>query len=218
MLILFHKQAVMRLKVVSVLVFLFISKLSLAQNIDVSILQSIYDGQTSFKDKFFKADAQSVAVINIAAPVGIFAAGLIQHNKQLEKDAIFIGGAYIVSTIITQATKAIVKRDRPFVTHPDLFTDRYDGGGYSFPSSHTSSAFCTATSLSLYFPKWYVIAPSYLWAASIGWARMYEGVHYPSDVLTGAIVGAGSAWFGYKAQQWYDKKNAAKKTAVAFAW
>jgi membrane-associated phospholipid phosphatase len=182
-----------------------------AQSFDVNLLQSIYKNETSFKDKFFKADAQSVTVFNIAAPVSIFAAGLIKHDKQLQKNAIYIAGAYIASSIVTQGLKQLVKRERPFEQYPLLFSDRYDGGGYSFPSGHTSAAFCTATSLSLYFPKWYVIAPSYLWAVSVGWARMYEGVHYPTDVLAGAIIGMGSAWLGYKIQEIMDKKYNTKK-------
>jgi membrane-associated phospholipid phosphatase len=208
----------MRLKAFYALIFLFIFKITAAQNVDVSILQSVYNDQSSFKDHFFKADAQSVVIINIATPVSIFTAGLIKHDKKLQEDALFMAGSYIISTIISQGLKAVVQRNRPFVEYPSLFTDRYGESGYSFPSAHTSASFCTATSLSLYFPKWYVIAPSYLWAASVGWARMYQGVHYPSDVLAGAVIGAGSAWLGYKAQQWYDKKQAAKKTATVFAW
>jgi membrane-associated phospholipid phosphatase len=42
---------------------------------------------------------------------------------------------------------------------------------------------------------------------------MYEGVHYPSDVFVGAVVGAGSAWLTYKVQQCMDRKAAAKKAA-----
>ena len=50
-----------------------------------------------------------------------------------------------------------------------------------------------ATSLSIRYPKWYVIAPSALWACSVGFSRMNEGVHYPSDVIAGAFIGAGCA-------------------------
>jgi len=62
-------------------------------------------------------------------------------------------------------------------------------------------AFATATSLSLEYPKWYVIVPAYTWAGTVGYSRMHLGVHYPSDVLIGALVGAGSAFITHKVNQ-----------------
>jgi hypothetical protein len=108
-----------------ILSFVFVK--TKAQNFDVSLLQSIYKNETPFKDKFFKADAQSVTVFNIAASVSIFAVGLIKHDKQLQKNAVYIAGAYIASSIVTQGLKQIVKRERPFEQYPLLFSDRYDG-------------------------------------------------------------------------------------------
>ena len=128
----------------------------------------------------------------------------------MQKNAAYMIGGFVASSIVTQGMKRIIKRERPFVTYPYLIK-RDVGGSYSFPSGHTSAAFCTATSLSLLFPKWYVIAPSYLYAASVGYARMYQGVHYPSDVLVGAVVGAGSAWISYKVEKWMDKKHKQNK-------
>jgi undecaprenyl-diphosphatase len=119
-------------------------------------------------------------------------------------------GAFVLSSVITQVTKNIVKRERPFDKY-SFIVKRSSGGGYSFPSGHTSAAFTTATSLSLLFPKWYVVVPAYLWAGSVGYARMYQGVHYPSDVLAGALVGAGSAWLGWKVQKWMDHIHHTKK-------
>jgi membrane-associated phospholipid phosphatase len=190
------------------LLLLFISLQfgAFSQNFDINLLKSINKNETSFKDNFFKADARSVTVFNIAAPVGVFAAGLIKHDKKLEIDAAYMAGGFILSTIITQGTKKIVQRERPFEKY-SFIVKRDEGGGYSFPSGHTSAAFTTATSLSLLFPKWYVIAPAYLWAASVGYARMYQGVHYPTDVLAGAVVGAGSAWLAWKVQKWMTKKH-----------
>lgn len=182
-----------------------------AQNFDINVVKSLNEHQTSFKTSFTKADAASVTVFNIAAPVGVFTAGLIKHDKQLEKDAAYMAGAFILSSVVTNVTKQIVKRNRPYQDYP-VITKLSSGGGYSFPSGHTSAAFTTATSLSLYFPKWYVIVPAYLWAGSVGYSRIYQGVHYPTDVLAGAVIGAGSAWLAYKAQKWIDRKHKTKTT------
>jgi membrane-associated phospholipid phosphatase len=184
------------------------------QNLDVRILRSVYNSESSFKDKFFKADAQGVVVFNIAVPISIFTIGTIKHDKRLQRNGLFIAGAFVFSAVATQSLKALIKRERPFVSYPYYFADRYDGGGYSFPSGHVSAAFCTATSLSIYFPKWYVVVPAYIWAGSVGWARMYQGVHYPSDVLAGAMLGAGSAWAGYFIQKYVDKKHLQKQHLV----
>lgn len=188
-----------------------------AQNFDINLVKSITRVQNDFKDDYFKFTSQSVTYVNIAAPLGVLTAGVIKHDKKLQRDAAFMIGGFLTSSIITQGLKRIVKRDRPFITYP--YVDKKDaGGGYSFPSGHTSAAFCSATSLSLLFPKWYVIAPAYIWASSVGYGRIYEGVHYPTDVLAGAVIGAGSAWLSYKAEKWYTKKyNKNKQTTTAFA-
>ena len=200
---------------VLLLVLLFSSSVPLiAQNFDINTLKSINANESSFKTNFFKADAQSVTIFNIAAPVAVFIAGVAKHNTELKKDAAYMVGSFILSSAITQVTKKIVKRKRPFDEY-SFIVKRSDGGGYSFPSGHTSAAFTTATSLSLYFPKWYVIVPSYLWASSVAYARMYQGVHYPTDVFAGAVVGAGSAWLGWKVQKWMDKKHSSTKHTTA---
>ncbi len=183
---------------------------SFSQNWDINLLTSINENESSFKNSFCTVISNSVVVFNIAAPLSVFTAGVIRHDKQLKTDAIFMVGGYLVSSIVTQGLKAIIERPRPFITYPYI-VKRTEGGGYSFPSGHTSAAFCTATSLSLLFPKWYVIAPCYLYAASVGYARMYQGVHYPTDVIVGAIVGAGSAWLAYKVEKWRAKKNGTTK-------
>jgi len=180
--------------VLSLSIFVLFSECAFAQNFDIDLLKKINGNESNFKNNYFKATAQSVFVFNIAAPISVFTAGLINHDKQLQKDAIYMAGGFIASAIVTQGLKSIIKRDRPFVTYSYIIK-RDAGGGYSMPSGHTSAAFCTATSLSLLFPKWYVIAPCYLYAASVGYARMYQGVHYPTDILGGTIVGLSIGYF-----------------------
>ena len=111
---------------------------------------------------------------------------------------IAIGG----SMAMTEILKVIIQRPRPGVTYPnDVFPYKAETSP-SFPSGHTTIAFATAANISIRFRKWYVVAPAYLWAASVGYSRMYLGMHYPSDVLAGATVGIGSAYFAH----WISKK------------
>ncbi len=195
------------------LIFLLISGTVFSQNWDIDLLTSINHKESSFKNGFCNVISNSVIVFNVAAPLSVFSAGVIRHDKQLKIDAAYMVGGYIASTIVTQGLKVIIRRPRPYITYPDI-VQRTEADGYSMPSGHTSAAFCTATSLSLLFPRWYVVAPCFLYAATVGYARMYQGVHYPTDVIVGAIVGAGSAWLAYKIEQWHEKKSAPDKAKV----
>ena len=192
---------------------LFLSVASNAQNFDIDLLRSVNQNESAFKNDFSRITANSVTIVNIAAPLTLLTVGLAKHNKQLQKDALYMVGGYALSAIITRGAKVIIQRDRPFITYPDIIK-RADGGSYSFPSGHTSAAFYAATSLSILFPKWYVIGPSFFWASAVGYSRMYQGVHYPTDILAGAVVGAASALVTCKFQHWMDKKNAIKKAAA----
>jgi len=137
---------------------------------------------------------------------------LIEKNDDLLKNTLYVGVSIGVSAGMTYALKYSVNRTRPYITYPSLNVDpAFYESSSSFPSSHTSVAFATATALSLKYPKWYVIAPSYFWACSVGYSRMNLGVHYPSDVLAGALIGAGSAYVTNLLNNWYWKKNNNKR-------
>jgi len=184
---------------------------SFSQNADINLLKPINKHETSFKNTYLELNASSVTAVSIAVPASMAIAGFIKHDKKLKLDALYTGAAFLASSIVTRATKSITNRQRPFEKYSFIVKRDDEAGGLSFPSGHTSAAFCTATSISLRYRKWYVIAPAYIFATSVGWARMYQGVHYPSDVLAGAMVGACSAWLGYKAQKWITHKKEQKK-------
>lgn len=193
--------------------FVLYANAATAQNFDVELLRSINEKETAFKNGFSKAISGSVYVVNAGAPITLLTVGLATHNKQLQKQAAYMAGGYVLSAIITQGSKRLIQRDRPYATHSFIVKRDAAARGYSFPSGHSSAAFYAATSLSIQYPKWYVIVPSGLWASAAAWSRLYQGVHYPSDVVVGAMVGAGSAWVTYKVQKWIDKKAAVKKAA-----
>lgn len=97
---------------------------------------------------------------------------------------------FSVSSII----KPSIKRLRP-CNDPEInavVTARIAcGSGYSMPSSHASNHFSLSLYLILVFYKrWKWILPlALLWAVSIGFAQIYVGVHYPFDILVGAVLG-----------------------------
>lgn len=126
--------------------------------------------------------------------------GLLAGDERLITNSLVVAGACIVNYGITAALKYSVNRDRPFVTYPDI-TQKFRADSPSFPSGHTSFAFATATSLSLAYREWYVVVPSFLWAGGVAYSSMYLGVHYPSDVLAGALTGAASAYLSFKINQ-----------------
>lgn len=181
-----------------------------SQSIDIDILQKINVNRNTEFDPAFKSITNSVIPISITTPVMMYTIGLIQKDSLIKQKALFIGETFLASAFVTIASKSIFKRDRPYVTHPSIQPLSVEGS-YSLPSAHTSSAFATATSLSMAYPKWYVVVPSFVWASSVGYSRMHLGVHYPSDVLVGALVGSGSAVLMYKANQWLNKKRKKNK-------
>lgn len=93
------------------------------------------------------------------------------------------GLAFIVKLLFT--------RPRPYMVLPGCNTLTGPLKDYSFPSGHTTAAFSLAVSYAMYFPL--LTLPLLFLAAATGISRIYMGVHFPSDVATGAVLGGGTA-------------------------
>ena len=196
-------------KVIGFFIFFFSVSTINAQNVDIDVLKKININRNTSLDGTFKSISQSAVPISVATPILIYTLGMINNDSVAKQKALFIGETFLASAFITVVSKKIIKTDRPYDTYP-MIQPVVSEASYSMPSGHTSTAFATATSLSLAYPKWYVVAPSFVWAGAIGYSRMHLGVHYPSDVLAGALVGSGSAYITYKANQWINKKRKKK--------
>ena len=188
-----------------------------AQDLDINLLKNINQTGSKFKDKYLELNASSVTALSIGIPSGLALVGFIRKDKLLKKEALYMAGAFISTSLVTQVIKRIVNRKRPFQTYDFIIKRDDESGGLSFPSGHTSAAFCTATSVALRYRQWYYVIPSYIFAISVGWARMYQGLHYPSDVLAGAFIGSGFSWLSYQAEKkWFSPKNKSVKSSPQF--
>jgi membrane-associated phospholipid phosphatase len=185
--------------------FLLLISNLFSQNFDINTLRSINLNRNRNLDETFKHITNSYAVVSIGTPITLYTIGLIKKDSINKKKALLIGESVAASIFITIASKRIIKRERPFISYPEI-EKLTSGGGYSMPSGHTSIAFAAATSLTMSYPKWYVIVPSFGWASAIGYSRLHLGVHYPSDILAGAIVGSGSAYLTFKINKWLNNK------------
>lgn len=106
---------------------------------------------------------------------------------------------FVVQSLLTAAAGIVVYkvlkeqlvRERPFITHGDIIAGTAPLDRYSFPSGHTLHATSFAVLYSSHVPEMvWVIAP---FAALVAASRVILGLHYPTDVLVGAMIGAGLA-------------------------
>ena len=173
-----------------------------AQNWDINTVKTINDWGVHDLSREL-SHSGILLPVGVPTAMGIYA--LIQKDEPLLKEAIYIGTSVIEAVGITYGLKYAFDRQRPFVKYPDKVHPIDAEDSPSFPSGHTAAAFSLATSLSITYPKWYVIAPSAIWACGVGFARINQGVHYPSDVLTGAAIGVGCAFVNVYVNRWLNK-------------
>lgn len=112
---------------------------------------------------------------------------------------------FVIDGLCGQFVKKIFARPRPFVLFPEIL-QKSPASGFSFVSNHSANMVGLAVFLSHYYPRW-----SPLWwglAVSIGASRIYNGVHFLSDVIVGGIIGGLIAW---AATGWLDRRMKTEK-------
>lgn len=101
--------------------------------------------------------------------------------------------AFLIERPIYFVLKNGLKRNRPQAALQNFRSIITPSDKFSFPSGHTSAAFMMATLLGYYLPSLMILL--YCWAALVGFSRVVLGVHFPTDILVGVILGVGTALF-----------------------
>lgn len=123
--------------------------------------------------------------------------------KRTRPIGITMGIALIMGLLIGNLTlKPLVGRIRPFDVNPAFTLLLERPSDFSFPSGHTLASFEAAMAIFLYHKKWGIAA--FVLAVCIAFSRMYLYVHYPTDVIGGAILGVIIAFAALKLYQWVE--------------
>lgn len=156
---------------------------------DESVLQMVNGISSPFLDLFMVGLTQ---LGGIAGAMTLTAGGatLLWVRRKRQKAVILVAGVS-GAAVLNILLKAAFQRDRP-----ELWERIVTEHSFSFPSGHAMGSSALAFSLIVIFWqtrwRWLVVSLAVLYMASIGFTRLYLGVHYPTDVLAGWIVSA--AW------------------------
>jgi undecaprenyl-diphosphatase len=101
--------------------------------------------------------------------------------------------AFAIERPLYWLLKNSCQRRRPPEAIPSFHSVIVASDRFSFPSGHTGAAFLLAAITTEYYSA--LALPMYLWASAVGVSRVILGVHFPTDILAGALLGSGIAWF-----------------------
>jgi undecaprenyl-diphosphatase len=102
--------------------------------------------------------------------------------------------AYVFDVSLYLILKNAIKRDRPAVKISSYTAWITPSDQFSFPSGHTAAAFLFACLILNFYPAFALVA--FVWATTIALSRVLLGVHYPTDLFAGAILGSSCALWG----------------------
>ncbi|MGT2906785.1 phosphatase PAP2 family protein [Streptococcus dentiloxodontae] len=159
--------------------------------IDSSIQNAVRGDLPSTLTNFFKF----VTIIgNTSAQAAIATlAVLLLWLKHYKSEALYVGGSAILAGLLIVGLKNLYQRPRPAITHLVY------AGGFSFPSGHSLGVFVIFTALALVIGqriinrnvRFMIYAAAALLIFLVGLSRIYLGVHHPTDVFAGFLLGYG---------------------------
>jgi|GEM_PF-485419 len=163
--------------------------------LDVDLFRSINNAQSPKSGLLDIVDVSSGPLF-VIVPVVLVSSGIIGQNPEWTRAGALIGASQLLAGGSAVLLKMVTGRPRPFEALENVnLKHRSSATGSAFPSGHTALAFALATSASLCLENPYVSLPVFVWAGMVGYGRIYLGLHYPSDIVGGIVIGVASAWF-----------------------
>lgn len=152
---------------------------------DASVITAIYENvHSAFLTMFFR-------IATLLGEGGIFwiaVAVILLFFKKTRRSGICIGASLLIGVIVGNGIiKNVVARPRPYDAIEGIESVVSHLSDYSFPSGHSLCCFEAATALAMNRTKWAI--PAYVGAVLVAVSRLFLFVHYPTDVICGALLG-----------------------------
>lgn len=167
-------------------------------SVDVRVLHAVYGWDSALGTGALRAADRTAYPVFYGAPIAAGAGVLLTGASPGPAYRLALASAGAVGA--TVALKRLTRRPRPFYVEaaitsrsPEFHEGRPVSDSYALPSGHAALSAAQVTSWSLSYPQWYVIGPGAVWAVGVSVSRVWQGVHYPSDVMLGAALGVGVA-------------------------
>ncbi len=189
-------------------------------NLDKNLLLALNSNHNDFWDGFMwmATDEKTWLVF--------FGALLFAIYKMKGKEFFFVLIAIALTVLLCDQISGFFKdwvaRPRPTretdIMHSVHIVNGYRGGNYGFFSSHAANTFGVAVLVSLIMRRWMVTTTMLLWAGVESYSRIYLGVHYPLDIMTGILCGTLVGFGIYKLHILFCKRFSFNSSSASNSW
>jgi len=153
--------------------------------------------QNSMRNDIFTPIFKTITTLGNAGFIWVAGSVMLLIPKKTRKIGVMSLAALALSVLIDNIIlKNLIARTRPYEVILGLTSLVGAQKDFSFPSGHTGSSFAAAVVMFRGLPRKFGV-PALILAFLMGFSRLYVGVHYPSDVLCGALIGTGIALLTY---------------------